>query len=71
MKNVQWHQQAELQLPQDPAVPLLVRATKVEVVLVLVQGQVPVVVPVPREVVTNLRTCLSVDDLSTDLQIFI
>lgn len=69
MKNVQWHQQAELQLPQDPAVPLLVRATKVEVVLV--QGQVPVVVPVPREVVTNLRTCLSVDDLSTDLQIFI
>lgn len=69
MKNVHWHQQAELQLPQDPAVPLLVRATKVEVVLV--QGQVPVVVPVPREVVTNLRTCLSVDDLSTDLQIFI
>lgn len=69
MKNVQRHQQAELQLPQDPAVPLLVRATKVEVVLV--QGQVPEVVPVPREVVTNLRTCLSVDDFCTDLQIFI
>lgn len=67
MKNVQWHQQAELQLPQDPAVPLLVRAAKVEVVRV--QG--PVVAPVLREVVTNLRTCLSVDDLCTDLQIFI
>lgn len=59
MKNVQWHQQAELQLQQDPAVPLLV------------QGQVPAAAPVLREVVTNLRTCLSVDDLSTDLQIFI
>lgn len=68
MKNVPWHPLAGLLRQQDPAV-LLVRAKKVEAVPV--QDQVPVVGPVLREEVIELGACLSIDDLSTNLQIFI
>lgn len=65
MKNVQWHPLAAL-LRQGPAdLPVLALVIKVEVVLVL--GPDQGVGPVLLEVVTNLRTGLSVDDFGTDL----
>lgn len=66
MKNVLCHRLQELRLQQDLAVLLvLVRAIKAEAV----QGRVVDLVLLVVE--TNLRTSLSINDLSTDLQIFI